>query len=264
MAVTFPLITITDATNATVEFHTTESAGNIARAFFYFAAAPGTDPDEPFGYTNSVRSVTDLGGGTFSATFSPQDAGVDVGQIIYFTGGIQRNDNSFDRGDDSGLIPFPPPVITSISSNVDEGTGEITFTMGYINGPSTASCFMWRYLNNDFSSPLIYSENFFSDDGSTVIVKFNPYLETGTLPTDGAIAYNALVAPGSCSAVNNAAPYDFIPPPPPPPPDVFIPGLVRKAPNWQLSPDFVQQDLQIYTQRDRISNTKDISGPEFR
>lgn len=137
-------------------------------------------------------------------------------------------------------------------------------------------------------SPLALQINFDTDlvtnisDVNSVFVNFGPDSSYGTQSSGqpianipGGITLVAHISPASVPVHFQCEVTDFIsgdvkssdqtyPPPPPPPPDVFIPGLVRKAPNWQLSPDFVQQDLQIYTQKDRQSNSKDISGPQFR
>lgn len=232
----FTNITITDQANAVIDFHTDITSGNIEHLFFYFASAPGSlyNNVEPFGYTNSA-AVVSLGSGNYRATFSPSDAGVSAGQNIYFIAGSKQLDTTYDMADGNGTVPVPQPTVVDINSSVDRSTGSIAINFTYVNGPSTFQCFMWRYLNGDNSSPLTYSENFSSDDGFVATVVFNPYLETGTIPTDGAIAYNILISPGSCDTFSSTIPYDF----------TSVDQNPGHAPDSNLNRDFYQDEVNI-------------------
>lgn len=105
MSVTITNMDIVDITNVTIFFHIDDAPETIDRVFFYFGALVGHDADEPFGYTNSIRSVSSLGGGNYSGEFAPSDAGVTIGQNIYFTAGAQLISSAYDRIDWHASIP---------------------------------------------------------------------------------------------------------------------------------------------------------------
>lgn len=108
MAVTITSKVVIDANTAIIEFHS--DSGPIDHGFFYFGSSFQTGPSEPFGYSNFAR-LTDLGGGSYRAPFSPSDAGVTAGQTVYFTAGVQLNNASYDRIDDNALVPpLAPPI----------------------------------------------------------------------------------------------------------------------------------------------------------
>lgn len=247
-----------DITDGFVYFTYTGSPSDIDHAFFYFSASPGTDPDEPFGYTNSVRSVSNLGGGNYRATFSPFDCGITTGQDVHFTAGITTIFSTYDRTPDT-FDEVPNLFISNATAtNITSDSATITWitTSGTeISNDSVAYGVDPPGTLDQSAGPVVSSTLNKSVDLSGLLPQ-TIYDFTVSSINDG-----FSIACSGCSGMFTTLPP---PPPPPPPPDPIIQGLVRKAPPFELNPDFYQQDLRTYEQRDKEYLSNDISGPQFR
>jgi len=248
-----------------------DNSGQIQFRVTYTSDAPGQDgpyllynyngiPGNlelgyPYGYENVVRSITQIAAGVWQTMWISISIG--LYDYTYFLAGVISEGISRDNSTINQINYFN---FTKSNISVTD-IGADTATIGWTLTPSGSASYsvsdLLDAVNYGISTP---------DENSTSVntSSLSPSIVLSGLNASTNYLFNvsSLFAAGSYQAVCGAicsGSFTTLSPPPPPP-DIIIQGLVRKAP----TPQFYQDDINIYLQSDKEYLSTDISGPQFR
>lgn len=232
-----------DETTATIIWDTNAPADS----FVEWSIAPsfiptGTTTTDPTLVTSHSMPVTGLMGGLhyiFTA-ISHNGGGQGSNNVVGNTTATFQNFSIQQVSTDN--------IVLTCESNALLGTPD-TITLNY--GPVGNINSSQSGINNGATSGGFYQYEF-DFTFNTSPIEFNVFLNS-----DGGSGYTGFTSDNQIMNVPAV-------PLPPPPPDPIIQGIVRRAPNWQLNPEFMQQDITAYVQRDKEYLSTDIFGEPFR